>query len=88
MQKKGMVMSRLDERLYMVETPNRGMYRRNCYHLKMREKPDVTETPDMTPVESPENNPHKKHGAENKLQCLVASWVSFLEFLVAHPKKK
>ena len=52
MWKKGIVTSRLDERSYLVETPDGDTYRRNHHHLrKTKESPDPTAKPDMTPAE-------------------------------------
>ena len=49
--KKGIVTSWLDERSYVVETPDSETYRRNRYHLsKTKESPDAPMTPDITPV--------------------------------------
>ena len=51
MWKKGIVTSRLDERSYVVETPDEETYRRNRYHLKKtKERPDAPTTPDVTAV--------------------------------------
>ena len=52
MWKKGVVTSRLDERSYLVETPDGDTYRRNRYHLrKTKESPDPTAKPDITRAE-------------------------------------
>ena len=48
--KKGTITSRLDERSYMVETPDGDTYRGNRYHLrKTKENPDLKEASDITP---------------------------------------
>ena len=50
--KKGRITARLDERSYMVETPDGETYRRNRSHLKKtKEDPDIAETPDMRPTD-------------------------------------
>ena len=52
--KKGIVTSRLDERSYVVETPDGDTYRRNRYHLrKTKESPDAPAILDVTPVKRP-----------------------------------
>ena len=54
MWKKGIVTSRLDERSYVVETPDGETYRRNRYYLrKTKESPDAPTTPDVTPLSYP-----------------------------------
>ena len=56
--KKGTITSKLDERSYMVETPDGDTYRRNRYHLRQtKENSDPKESPDTTPNRSPEDHP-------------------------------
>lgn len=56
--KKCTITSRLDKRLYVVETPNGDTYRRNRYHLrKTKENPDPKELSDITPHRNPKDHP-------------------------------
>jgi len=51
--KKGIVISRLDERSYVVEMRDVETYRRNRYHLrKTKECPEAPTTPEVTPGDS------------------------------------
>ena len=55
---KGTITSKLDERSYMVETPDGDAHRRNRYHLrKTKEDTDPKEVSDITTCRSPEEQP-------------------------------
>ena len=55
---KGTITSRLDERSYMVETPDGDNCSRNRYHLrKTKENPDPKEAADITPCISLKDQP-------------------------------
>lgn len=47
---RGVVTARLDERWYLIDTPDGGSYRKNKFHLKKTQEPPPISEPDRGPL--------------------------------------